>query len=279
MAEYEISHPRIPQINGTILEGPEGLPPPSEADLWSAIKQKVRPLGLSNLTDEEKIIAYRNGVFDPPEIPDDSDQPGMIEGLIDLGGKAVLRGGQMLNFDKDFSKIGFSGPYDKIMRLEEEAVPYEKVENVDQFRDAGKRLFGLLDNKEDLADLGDPIGDALRQAGMPFFANNPNARGRVKTAAMDYAQSSLVAGMGEGYVRAASGGEFLYKGGKYLKDKVLLDESDDQDVLDFVNSAIQFDSLNHRYENSAELAAFVLENPQESFKALASEKLSWRCDQ
>ena len=123
---------------------------------------------------------------------------------------------------------------------------------------------------------------------MPFLSKNKNARGRVKTAAMDYAQDSMVAGMGEGYARAASGGEFLYKGGKLLKDKQLTPTAydtspfgdintpiteglpDNSDILDYVNSAIEFDALNHRYENSAELAAFVLENPQESAKAMGA---------
>lgn len=275
MAEYEISHPRIPQIGSVVLEGPDDLPPPTERDFWEVVQQQVRPLGLSQLTDEEKISAYKNGFFgEPKPVEGQPEQPGIIDGLLDLGGKAVLRGLQISKtltggtLSPDLG-IGISGPYDKLLRLPDKAVPYEKTENVDQFREAGKYLFGFLDNTEDKLDF-DPITEALKRTGMPFYSKNKDARGRVKTAAMDYAQDSMVAGVGEGYARAASGGEFLYKGGKFLKDKLLLDETDEADVLDYVNSAIEFDGINHRYENSAELAAFVLENPQESLKAMGA---------
>jgi len=275
MAEYEISHPRIPQIGNIVLEGSDDLPPPTERDFWEVVQQQVRPLGLSQLTDEEKISAYKNGFFgEPKPVEGQPEQPGIIDGLLDLGGKAVLRGLQISKtltggtLSPDLG-IGISGPYDKLLRLPDKAVPYEKTENVDQFREAGKYLFGFLDNTEDKLDF-DPITEALKRTGMPFFSKNKDARGRVKTAAMDYAQDSMVAGLGEGYVRASSGGEFLYKGGKFLKDKLLLDETDEADVLDYVNSSIEFDALNHRYENSAELAAFVLENPQESLKAMGA---------
>jgi len=269
MAEYEISHPRIPQIGNTVLEGPDDLPPPTEQDFWNVVQQQVRPIGLSQLTDEEKISAYKNGYFDEPEpVEGQPEQPGMVDSLLDLGGKAVLRGSQMANV-LTAGTIGHSGPYDKLLKLEDEAVSYEKTENADQFREAGKYLFGFLDNTEEELDF-DPVAEALKRTGMPFYSKNKDARGRVKTAAMDYAQDSMVAGMGEGYIRAASGGEFLYKGGKFLKDKLFLDEADDSDILDYVNSAIEFDALNHRYENSAELAAFVLENPQESVKAMGA---------
>ena len=285
MAEYEISHPRIPQIGNTVLEGPDDLPPPTERDFWNVVQQQVRPFGLSQLTDEEKISAYKNGYFDDPEpVEGQPEQPGIVDSLLDLGGKAVLRGGQMAKaitsmpgikesgiapFISGISSVLPSGPYDKLLKLEDEAVPYEKTENVDQFREAGKYLFGFLDNTEEELDF-DPVAEALKRTGMPFYSKNKDARGRVKTAAMDYAQDSMVAGMGEGYARAASGGEFLYKGGKFLKDKLLLDEADDSDILDYVNSSIEFDALNNRYENSAELAAFVLENPQESVKAMGA---------
>ena len=287
MAEYEISHPRIPQIGNTVLKGPDDLPPPTERDFWNVVQQQVRPFGLSQLTDEEKISAYKNGYFDDPEpVEDQPEQPGIVDSLLDLGGKAVLRGSQMVNV-LTAGQIGHSGPYDKLLRLEDKALPYEKTENADQFREAGKYLFGFLDNTEEELDF-DPVAEALKRTGMPFYSKNKNARGRVKTAAMDYAQDSMVAGMGEGYARAASGGEFLYKGGKLLKDKQLTPTAydtspfgdintpiteglpDDSDILDYVNSAIEFDALNHRYENSAELAAFVLENPQESAKAMGA---------
>jgi predicted HicB family RNase H-like nuclease len=269
MAEYEISHPRIPQIGNLVLEGPDDLPPPTEQDFWNVVHQQVRPIGLSQLTDEEKVSAYKNGYFNDPEpVEGQPEQPGMIDSLLDLGGKAVLRGSQMANV-LTAGTIGHSGPYDKLLKLQDKAVPYEKTENADQFREAGKYLFGFLDNTEEELDF-DPVAEALKRTGMPFYSKNKNARGRVKTAAMDYAQDSMVAGMGEGYARAASGGEFLYKGGKFLKDKLLLDEADDSDILDYVNSSIEFDALNHRYENSAELAAFVLENPQESVKAMGA---------
>ena len=275
MAEYEISHPRIPQIGSVVLEGPDDLPPPTERDFWEVVQQQVRPLGLSQLTDEEKISAYKNGYFgEPKPVEGQPEQPGIIDGLLDLGGKAVLRGLQISKtltggtLSPDLG-IGISGPYDKLLRLPDKAVPYEKTENVDQFREAGKYLFGFLDNTEDKLDF-DPITEALKRTGMPFYSKNKDARGRVKTAAMDYAQDSMIAGVGEGYARAASGGEFLYKGGKFLKDKLLLDEADEADVLDYVNSSIELDGINHRYENSAELAAFVLENPQESLKAMGA---------
>jgi hypothetical protein len=275
MAEYEISHPRIPQIGSVVLEGPDDLPPPTERDFWEVVKQQVRPLGLSQLTDEEKISAYKNGFFgETKPVEGQPEQPGIIDGLLDLGGKAVLRGLQISKtltggtLSPDLG-IGISGPYDKLLRLPDKAVPYEKTENVDQFREAGKYLFGFLDNTEDKLDF-DPITEALKRTGMAFYSKNKDARGRVKTAAMDYAQDSMVTGVGEGYARAASGGEFLFKGGKFLKDKLLLDETDEADVLDYVNSAIELDGINHRYENSAELAAFVLENPQESAKAMVA---------
>jgi hypothetical protein len=287
MAEYEISHPRIPQIGNTVLEGPDDLPPPTERDFWNVVQQQVRPFGLSQLTDEEKISAYKNGYFDDPEpIEGQPEQPGIVDSLLDLGGKAVLRGGQMMKV-LTAGDIGFSGPYDKLLKLQDKAVSYEKTENADQFREAGKYLFGFLDNTEKELDF-DPVAEALKRTGMPFYSKNKNARGRVKAAALDYAQDSMVAGMGEGYARAASGGEFLYKGAKLLKDKQLTPTAydtspfgdinkpiteglpDDSDILDYVNSAIEFDALNHRYENSAELAAFVLENPQESAKAMGA---------
>ena len=303
MAEYEISHPRIPQIGNTVLKGPDDLPPPTERDFWDVVRQQVRPFGLSQLTDEEKISAYKNGYFDDPEpVEGQPEQPGLVDSLLDLGGKAVLRGGQMAKaitsmpgikesgivpLMSEISSVLPSGPYDKLLKLQDKAVPYKKTENADQFREAGKYLFGFLDNTEDKLDF-DPVTEALKRTGMPFYSKNKNARGRVKAAAMDYAQDSMVAGMGEGYARAASGGEFLYKGGKLLKDKQLTPTAydtspfgdintpiiegtpDDSDILDYVNSAIEFDALNHRYENSAELAAFVLENPQESAKAMGA---------
>ena len=298
MAEYEFSHPRIPQIGTIVLEGPDDLPPPTERDYWDAVRQQgVRHMALRQLKDEEKVSAYKNGYFDEPEpVEGQPEQPGIVDSLLDLGGKALLRGGQMAKaitsmpviresgiapLMSEISSILPSGPYDKILKLEDKAIPYEKTENADQFREAGKYLFGFLDNTQSAytnssyynseGELGfDPVAEALKRVGMPFYSKNKGARGRVKTAAMDYAQESMVAGMGEGYARAASGGEFLYKGGKFLKDKIFLDEADDSDILDYVNSSIEFDALNHRYENSAELAAFVLENPQESVKAMGA---------
>ena len=214
MAEYEISHPRIPQIGNIVLEGPDDLPPPTEKDFWEVVQQQVRPFGLSQLTDEEKISAYKNGYFSEPKpVEGQPEQPGIIDGLLDLGGKAVLRGLQISKtltggtLSPDLG-IGISGPYDKLLRLPDKAVPYDKTENVDQFREAGKYLFGFLDNTEDKLDF-DPVTEALKRTGMPFYSKNKDARGRVKAAAMDYAQDSMVAVMGEGYARAASGGEFI----------------------------------------------------------------------
>ena len=86
MAEYEISHPRIPQIGNTVLEGPDDLPPPTERDFWNVVQQQVRPFGLSQLTDEEKISAYKNGYFDEPEpVEGQPEQPGIVDSLLDLG--------------------------------------------------------------------------------------------------------------------------------------------------------------------------------------------------
>ena len=67
MAEYEISHPRIPQIGNLVLEGPDDSPPPTEQDFWNVVHQQVRPIGLSQLTDEEKVSAYKNGYFNDTE--------------------------------------------------------------------------------------------------------------------------------------------------------------------------------------------------------------------
>ena len=130
MAEYEFSHPRIPQIGTIVLEGPDDLPPPTERDYWDAVRQQgVRHMALRQLKDEEKVSAYKNGYFDEPEpVEDQPEQPGIIDSLLDLGGKALLRGGQMAKaitsipgikesgiapLMSEISSVLPSGPYDK----------------------------------------------------------------------------------------------------------------------------------------------------------------------
>ena len=63
MAKYEISHPELPQLKG-ILELEDGVQP-SEKHFWEAAKTMVRPYGASQLSDNAKIAAYKNGFFLP----------------------------------------------------------------------------------------------------------------------------------------------------------------------------------------------------------------------
>ena len=100
---------------------------------------------------------------------------------------------------------------------------------------------------------GDPIGDALKQVECLFREYN-SARGRVKAVAMDYATDNIESSVGQGLVRGAKTSQFIYSGGKYLSNKVMVDEDDEDDIIDYVDSAIAFDKINYEYENAAELA-------------------------
>ena len=102
---------------------------------------------------------------------------------------------------------------------------------------------------------------------MPFYTKNKNARGRVKAAAMDYATDNIKASAGMGMARAFKTPEFLLEGGAYLANKLTLDKEDDQEILDYVNSAIGFDKVNYESETAAELAAWVMDNPVDAIKA------------
>ena len=274
MAKYEISHPELPQLKG-VLELPDDQQP-TDAHFWEAAKTVVRPYGLSQLSKEAKVSAYKNGFFEGSNfnILDQEDDPETIQ---DDSQKGLLS--SIGDFLQDFGRKAdpFISPYRKVLTLDEKPVAYRNVELENQYREAGKILFGLLDNRE-MSIKGDPIGDALKQAGMPFFVNTPDARGRVKAAAMDYATDNIESSVGQGLVRGAKTSQFIYSGGKYLSNKVMVDEDDEDDIIDYVDSAIAFDKINYEYENAAELAAFILENPLESGKAvlgMESESLNY----
>lgn len=263
MAKYEISHPELPQVRG-ILELKDGEEP-SDQHFWEAAKTMVRPYGASQLSNEAKISAYRNGFFDTPSGPildvdddpetiQDEESPGLLSTLVD--------------YAQDMGRKAdpFISPYRKVLSLKDEAVPYENTENLDQFREAGKILFGLLDNRE-MSIQGDPISEALKQTGMPFYQKNKDARGRVKAAAMDYASDNIKSSVGMGTARAWKTPEFLLRGGAALSNYLTLDEEDDGEVLSYVNSLIGFDKVNYEYETAAEFAAWVMDNPVDALKA------------
>ena len=262
MAKYEISHPELPQVRG-ILELKDGEEP-SDQHFWEAAKTMVRPYGASQLSNEAKISAYRNGFFDTPSGPildvdddpetiQDEESPGLLSTLVD--------------YAQDMGRKAdpFISPYRKVLSLKDEAVPYENTENLDQFREAGKILFGLLDNRE-MSIQGDPISEALKQTGMPFYQKNKDARGRVKAAAMDYASDNIKSSVGMGTARAWKTPEFLLRGGAALSNYLTLDEEDDGEVLSYVNSLIGFDKVNYEYETAAEFAAWVMDNPVDALK-------------
>jgi hypothetical protein len=264
MGKFEISHSEIPQLKG-VLELPEGQEP-TDAHFWEAAKSVVRPYGLSQLSRDAKISAYKNGFFEGSNfnITDQEDDPETLQDETQAGLLTSI--GEFL---QDFGRKAdpFISPYRKVLTLEDEPVAYEKVENVGQFREAGKILFGLLDNRE-MSIEGDPVADALKQTGMPFYTQNKAARGMVKAAAMDYATDNVESSVGQGFVRGAKTSQFIGSGAKYLTNKLLVDEDDDDDIIDYVDAAISFDKINYEYENADELAAFVLENPIESIKGL-----------
>jgi len=264
MAKYEISHPELPQVRG-ILELKDGEEP-SDQHFWEAAKTMVRPYGASQLSDEAKISAYRNGFFDTPSGPilDVDDDPETIQDEKSPGLLSTL-GGMVRNLGTRIDPL--TSPYSKVLQLDDEAVSYDKTENIEQFREAGKRLFGLLDNQESLGDLGlDPISEALKQTGMPFYQKNKDARGRVKAAAMDYASDNIKSSVGMGTARAWKTPEFLLRGGAALSNYLTLDEEDDGEVLSYVNSLIGFDKVNYEYETAAEFAAWVMDNPVDALK-------------
>ena len=264
MARYEISHPELPQVRG-ILELKDGEEP-SDQHFWEAAKTMVRPYGASQLSDEAKISAYRNGFFDTPSSPilDVEDDPETTQDEAQPGLLSTL-GGMVRNLGTRIDPL--TSPYSKVLQLDDEAVSYDKTENIEQFREAGKTLFGLLDNQESLGDLGfDPISEALKQTGMPFYQKNKDARGRVKAAAMDYASDNIKSSVGMGTARAWKTPEFLLRGGAALSNYLTLDEEDDGEVLSYVNSLIGFDKVNYEYETAAEFAAWVMDNPVDALK-------------
>jgi hypothetical protein len=255
MAKYEISHPELPQVRG-ILELKDGEEP-SDQHFWEAAKTMVRPYGASQLSDEAKISAYRNGFFDTPSGPilDVDDDPETIQDEKSPGLLSTL-GGMVRNLGTRIDPL--TSPYSKVLQLDDEAVSYDKTENIEQFREAGKRLLG---------DLGfDPISEALKQTGMPFYQKNKDARGRVKAAAMDYASDNIKSSVGMGTARAWKTPEFLLRGGAALSNYLTLDEEDDGEVLSYVNSLIGFDKVNYEYETAAEFAAWVMDNPVDALK-------------
>ena len=120
---------------------------------------------------------------------------------------------------------------------------------------------------ERLNDLGDIVARSLKQVGLKPTREN---RGKAIKAARDYSEGNLKTSLGQGLVRAQKTGQFVAEGAPYLYNRMLMDETDDEDVLAFANSAIAFDKVNYEYENAAMLAAFVMDNPLESIKASAS---------
>jgi hypothetical protein len=293
MPKYELSHSELPQFRA-VLELPKGVQPTSR-DLWEGIRGYYRPVGLSQLSDDAKLEAYQNGYFEEaPLQPGQAEPPSMMEGIGDLFGKAYL------------ASFSPNSPYKKLMRMGEtvfrpdydfkvidgkpknvatpgiEPVQWRTEKNPDdpdyefynaqyqyqkQYAEAGKILFGLLNTQESEDELDDPVGIAIRRAKLPpAFAKNKTARGKAYAAALDYSTGNIEAATGEGLVRAMQGGPFVAAGAKLLFNKLTLSEDEPDEILDYVNSKIQFDKINRQYESADELAAFILENPQESMK-------------
>ena len=290
MAKFEISHPRLPQLNGYSLEGPDGKQP-TEEDLWFVAKQIVRPYGISQLTDEEKVSAWKNGFFEENQNMQGRESK-VLEGLGELVKDAGVRflqgvnlatGGNISPALKNISPlVAFDpfgvtgGPVGKLIKLPDQAIDYKKTENAEQFKEAGKLLYGLLDNTEELSDLPDMVAEALKQSGMPFYANNKGARGRVKAAALDYAEKATVSGLAEGGVRGFSTSQFLGRGANYLANalevgaKDMVGMLDDSDILDLVNSEIKYDQSMQQYEDAADMGAMILENPGIAAKSVTA---------
>ena len=263
MGKYDISHPEIPQLKGS-LELPDEVEP-TEKHFWEAAKSVVRPYGLSQLSDEAKISAYKNGFFegsgynildqeDDPSTPENEKQPGMLSML----GDAVT--------DLARKSSPIVSPYAKVMMIPEEPVAYQGKKLESQIREAGKIVFGLLDNNEVPRDIKNPLPMAMKQTGLPF--ENKVVQGMVKAAAMDYASDNAAVSLTGGVARAFQTAPFIAEGASKFFNEQTLDEDDDGDVLDFVNSSIAFDKVNYEYENAYDLAAFVLENPVDSLLAM-----------
>ena len=273
MAKYDISHPQLPQLRGT-LELPEGEQP-NETHFWEAAKTMVRPYGASGLTDEAKIIAYRNGFFDAPDMaildqeddPDtiqDEEAPGLLSSLWDMSKEGVQR------FAKGTS------PHEKVFYLGTKLDPYNREmvsqdystdKFSEQLREAGKLTFGNLSNMEIIYKLDDVVGRSLRQVGLKPTKSN---RAKAIRAARDYSEGNIKASVGQGVVRAMYTSSYVAEGVPYLMNKILTDDADDGDVLDAANSAISFDKLNYEVENADKLAAFVADNKIETLKMATS---------
>lgn len=273
MAKYEISHPELPQVRG-ILELPDGVQP-SEKHFWEAAKTQVRPYGASQLSDKAKIIAFRNGFFDTPSMPildqeDDpstlqsEETPGILSTLFDMGKEGLRR---IASGVSPHEKVILLGGKLDIYNRKIYARDYASDKFAEQFKEAGKITFGNLDNMVAIHRLDDVVGRSLRQVGLKPTKSN---RAKAIKAARDYSEGNLMASIGQGAVRAQQTGKFVAEGVPYLTNKVLMDEADDSDVLDFVNSAISFDKLMYEHENADKLAAFAMDNPLESIKASAS---------
>jgi len=283
MAKFKISHPRLPQLNGYSLEGPDDKQP-TEEDLWFVAKQIVRPYGISQLTDEEKVSAWKNGFFEENKNMQGRESK-VLDGLGEMvkdAGVRFLQGVKLATGGNISPALGFDplgvtgGPVEKLVNLPDEAIDYKKTENAEQFKEAGKLLYGLLDNTEDLSDLPDMVAEALKQSGMPFYANNKGARGRVKAAALDYAEKATVSGLAEGGVRGVFTSQFLGRGANYLANalevgaKDMVGMLDDSDILDLVNSEIKYDQSMQQYDDAADMGAMILENPGIAAKSLVS---------
>ena len=273
MAKYKISHPQLPQLRA-ILHLPEGVQP-SEKHFWEAAKTMVRPYGASQLTDKSKIIAYRNGFFDSPSTPifDQEDDPntlqseeqqGILSSLMDLTKEGLRR---VSTGSSPHEKVNLLGS--KLDIFNPKIIPqdYSTDNFSEQLKEAGKITFGNLDNMVPITKVDDVVARSLKQVGLKPTKSN---RAKAIKAARDYSEGNIKASLGMGVVRAQQTGQFVKEGLPYLTNKMLMDEADDSDVLDFVNSSISFDKLMYESENAAKLAAFAMDNPLESIKASAS---------
>ena len=273
MAKYEISHPELPQVRG-ILELPNGEQP-SEKHFWEAAKTQVRPYGATQLSDKAKVIAFRNGFFDAPSMPildqeDDpstlqsEETPGILSSLFDMGKEGLRR---VATGSSPHEKVNLLGSKLDIYNSKILARDYTSDKFAEQFKEAGKITFGNLDNMVPITKVDDVVARSLRQVGLKPTKSN---RAKAIKAARDYSEGNIKASIGQGVVRAQQTGKFVAEGIPYLTNKMLMDEADDSDVLDFVNSSISFDKLMYENENADKLAAFAMDNPIESIKASAS---------
>jgi bifunctional DNA-binding transcriptional regulator/antitoxin component of YhaV-PrlF toxin-antitoxin module len=273
MAKYKISHPQLPQLRG-ILHLPEGVQP-NDKHFWEAAKTMVRPYGASQLTDKSKIIAYRNGFFDSPSTPifDQEDDPntlqseeqqGILSSLMDLTKEGLRR---VSTGSSPHEKVNLLGS--KLDIYNRKIIPqdYSTDNFSEQLKEAGKITFGNLDNMVPITKVDDVVARSLKRVGLKPTKSN---RAKAIKAARDYSEGNIKASLGMGVVRAQQTGQFVKEGLPYLTNKMLMDEADDSDVLDTVNTSISFDKLMYESENAAKLAAFAMDNPLESIKASAS---------